>query len=101
PADARALTAYAQRFEVPEPRVYGGWTTCVRVETSDGHDLVFDCGSGFRNCAIDLQARLGDRPARELHLFGTHSHCDHTEGFDQAAVCFDRRNTINVYGNRQ
>ena len=42
--------------------MYGGWTTCVRVETADGHDLVFDCGSGFRNCAIDLQARWGDRP---------------------------------------
>jgi phosphoribosyl 1,2-cyclic phosphodiesterase len=101
PVDPQTLLAYRRRFDVPEPRVYGGWTTCVRVETSDGHDLVFDCGSGFRNCAIDLQAKWGDRPARELHLFGSHSHFDHTEGFDQAAVCFDRRNTINVYGNRQ
>ena len=101
PVTPKALAAYAQRFGVPEPRVYGGWTTCVRVETADGEDIVFDCGSGFRNCARDLQEKWGDRPERRLHLFGSHSHLDHTEGFDQAAVCFDPRNHLHVYGNHQ
>ena len=99
--DARHLAQYAGRFHPPEPRVYGGWTTCLRVETADGHDLVFDCGSGFRPCARDLQARWGARVERHLHLFGSHSHLDHTEGFDQAAVCFDPRNHLHVYGNHQ
>lgn len=97
----KTLAAYAERFEVPEPRVYGGWTTCVRIETPDGFDIVLDCGSGFRNCARDLQAKWGARPVRHLYLFGSHSHLDHTEGFDQAAVCFDPRNRIHVYGNHQ
>jgi len=97
----KALLAYRNRLQPPEPRVYGGWTTCVRLETADGYDIVLDCGSGFRNCARDLQASWGARARRELHLFGSHSHLDHTEGFDQAAVCFDPRNTIRVYGNRQ
>lgn len=101
PVSPRTIAAYAERFDVPEPRVYGGWTTCVRIETGDGHDLVFDCGSGFRNCARDLQAKWGARPERHLHLFGSHSHLDHTEGFDQAAVCFDPRNRLHIYGNRQ
>jgi ribonuclease BN (tRNA processing enzyme) len=101
PISRKTLTAYRARFDVPEPRVYGGWTTCVHVETADGYDLVFDCGSGFRNCAHDLQAKWGDRPERHLHVFGSHSHLDHTEGFDQAAVCFDPRNHLHVYGNRQ
>ena len=35
PLDARTLSRYAARFEVPEPRVYGGWTTCLRIETAD------------------------------------------------------------------
>src|SRR5690349_13756336 len=48
PINRRTLQAYRRRFDVPEPRVYGGWTTCVRVETADGYDIVFDCGSGFR-----------------------------------------------------
>ncbi len=101
PPSPRALLAYRQSLDLPEPRVYGGWTTCVRVETADGHDIVLDCGSGFRTCARDLQASWGDRPGRLLHLLGSHSHLDHTEGFDQAAVCFDPRNTIRIYGNRQ
>ena len=104
PPDRRNLLAYRARFHTPELRVYGGLTTCVWVETADGHDLVFDCGSGFRNCAKDLQAKWGARPEREerdVHIFGSHSHFDHTEGFDQAALCFDPRNTLRVYGNRQ
>jgi phosphoribosyl 1,2-cyclic phosphodiesterase len=101
PVNPQTLAAYADRFDVPEPRVYGGWTTCIRIETADDHDIVFDCGSGFRNCARDLQVKWGARPERDLHLFGSHSHLDHTEGFDQAAVCFDPRNRLHIYGNHQ
>jgi phosphoribosyl 1,2-cyclic phosphodiesterase len=101
PLTPRTITGYSERFQVPEPRVYGGWTTCVRIETGDGHDIVFDCGSGFRNCARDLQAKWADWPERHLYIFGSHSHLDHTEGFDQAAVCFDPRNHLHVYGNHQ
>lgn len=101
PVTPARLDEYRNRFQIPEPKTYGGWTTCVWIETADDVDLVLDAGSGFRNCARDLQRKWADRPSRHLHLFGTHSHLDHTEGFDQAAVCFDPRNTISVYGNRQ
>jgi phosphoribosyl 1,2-cyclic phosphodiesterase len=101
PLTSKSLLAYAQRFQVPEPRVYGGWTTCVWIETADDHDIVLDCGSGFRNCARDLQAKWGAKDERHLYLFGSHSHLDHTEGFDQAAVCFDPRNHLHIFGNRQ
>ncbi len=101
PLTPRTIAAYAERFDVPEPRVYGGWTTCVRIETADGYDIVLDCGSGFRNCARDLQAKWGSREERHLYLFGSHSHLDHTEGFDQAAVCFDPRNHLHIHGNEQ
>ncbi|MBL9135742.1 MAG: hypothetical protein JNK85_07735 [Verrucomicrobiales bacterium] len=101
PISPRTIARYAGRFDVTEPRVYGGWTTCVRVTTADGFEIVLDCGSGFRICARDLQAQWAELPERHLHLFGSHSHLDHTEGFDQAAVCFDPRNHLHIYGNRQ
>lgn len=101
PIDAATIAAYAARFEVQEPRVYGGLTTCLRIETADDVDIVLDCGSGFRPCARDLQAKWASRPERHVHLFGSHSHLDHTEGFDQAAICFDPRNRLHIYGNRQ
>lgn len=101
PVDRRTLLDYRARFEVEEPRVFGGWTTCVRVETSDGYDIVLDCGSGFRICAKDIVAKWGDQTDRELFILGTHSHYDHTEGFDQAPVCFDPRNRIHIWSHRQ
>jgi phosphoribosyl 1,2-cyclic phosphodiesterase len=101
PVSHKTLTAYAERFDVPEPPLYGGWTTCVRVEIADGHEIVFDCGSGFRHCSRDLQAKWAGQTERHLYLFGSHGHLDHTEGFDQAAVCFDPRNHLHIYGNHQ
>lgn len=101
PINRKTLTDYKKKFNIPKARIYGGWTTCVHIETSDGYDIVIDCGSGFRNCAMDLQEKWGDREERNLYIFGTHSHYDHTEGFDQAAVCFDPRNNIHIHANYQ
>lgn len=95
------LLEYRNRFAINQPRIYGGWTTCIHIETGDGYDIVFDCGSGFRNCAKNLQSRWKDQKKRKLYILGSHSHSDHTEGFDQAAVCFDSRNSIHIYGNGQ
>lgn len=99
PVNRKILSAYREKFDLSEQRSYGGWTSCFRVETSDGYDLVFDCGSGFRICAGDIASKWGDLSERHLYIFGTHAHYDHTEGFDQAAVCFDPRNNIHVYAN--
>ena len=40
--DQKTLKAYRARFDVPEPRVYGGWTTCIRVETGGGRAAEVD-----------------------------------------------------------
>ncbi|MFH2091931.1 MAG: MBL fold metallo-hydrolase [Pseudomonadota bacterium] len=101
PINRKTLLNYRQKFKTHLPRIYGGWTTCIHIETADGFDMVLDCGSGFRNCAKDLQAKWADKTDRHLYIFGSHSHFDHNEGFDQAAVCFDPRNTIHIYGNNQ
>lgn len=101
PLSWESLVAYRRSIPLVPQTVYGGWTTCVHIETDDGSDIVFDCGSGFRNCAKDLQEKWGDNGERTLFVFGSHSHRDHTEGFDQASVCFDPRNTIRVFGNSQ
>lgn len=115
PFNKATLAAYRNRLERSQARIYGGWTTCIRIETADQYDIVLDCGTGFRLCAKDImqkwgteeqaQSSLPSEPpsgtGRHLYIFGSHSHFDHTEGFDQAAVCFDPRNHIHVYANRQ
>ena len=101
PLTRQSLTKFRAQFDLPEQRVYGGWTTCFRIETSDGYDIVIDCGSGFRICAEDIMRKWADADERHLYILGSHAHFDHTEGFDQAAVCFDPRNNLHIYANHE
>jgi len=101
PINKQTLSDYHASLNHPEQRIYGGWTTCFRIETSDGYELVFDCGSGFRICSSDIMRKWGNQDERHLYIFGSHAHFDHTEGFDQAEVCFDPRNHIYIAANYQ
>ncbi len=100
PVSVASLKRFRESLELQEQTIFGGWTTCFRLETSDGYDIVIDCGSGFRLCAQDLDRKWGDKAQRTLYILGTHAHFDHTEGFDQSNVCFDPRNHIHFYANR-
>ncbi|HCY85410.1 MAG TPA: hypothetical protein DHV36_09785, partial [Desulfobacteraceae bacterium] len=42
PVNRKTLLKYRDRFDIDMPRIYGGWTTCIHVETSDGYDIVLD-----------------------------------------------------------
>ena len=59
-------------------------------------DLLVDSGLGVAS----LRQGLPDLFTRPVVAVATHTHYDHTEGFDQAEVCFDPRNRIHLYGNR-
>ncbi|MDG1906431.1 MAG: MBL fold metallo-hydrolase [Arenicella sp.] len=98
--DNESLSRFRDSLDPLEAAVYGGWTTCFRIETSDGYDIVIDCGSGFRQCLEDIEQKWGAAEQRTLYVLGTHAHFDHTEGFDQSGVCFDPRNHIHFFANR-
>lgn len=100
PLTKDSLKRFRDSLAPQEPTIFGGWTTCFRLETSDGYDIVIDCGSGFRLCAQDLDIKWRNREQRTLYILGTHAHFDHTEGFDQSNVCFDPRNHIHFFANR-
>ena len=55
---------------------YGGNTSCVEVELSDGTILILDAGSGIR----ELGRRLAERGPGRVHICLTHLHLDHVEG---------------------
>jgi phosphoribosyl 1,2-cyclic phosphodiesterase len=55
---------------------YGGNTSCVEVELTDGTTIVLDAGSGIR----ELGLRLAARPPGRVDLLLTHLHLDHVEG---------------------
>ncbi len=60
----------------PKHMVYGGNTSCLEIIAGDNH-LIFDAGTGIRNLGLQL---LKDRE-KASHLFLTHCHWDHINGF--------------------
>lgn len=74
---------------------HGGNTTCF--EFSTGNDrIIFDAGSGIREAGLSL---LKDGP-RHIHLFITHTHWDHIQGFPFFTPIYVPGFQITVYGER-
>jgi phosphoribosyl 1,2-cyclic phosphodiesterase len=80
---------------------YGGNTTCVEVQTPD-ELLIFDCGSGFRELGIDLEARwraAGPGARRSAHVLVTHPHMDHTYGTAYFAPYYNPANAFTIWAS--
>jgi CheY-like chemotaxis protein len=74
---------------------YGGNTSCIEYSCGKDH-LVFDAGSGIREAASVL---LSGGP-RHLHLFITHTHWDHIQGFPFFTPIYVPGYEITIYGER-
>jgi phosphoribosyl 1,2-cyclic phosphodiesterase len=72
---------------------YGGNTSCIEMRV-DGHLLIFDGGTGLR---VLGQALLREMPLN-AHMFFTHSHWDHIQGFPFFVPAFIKGNTFKIYG---
>jgi hypothetical protein len=99
PVSDSALDGYLKKLGVSTLPVYGGDTTCISIETADGNILVFDGGSGIRNCSKHVvNGWLAGRP-REIHIFGSHEHLDHRSGLPFSQFCYVRPPfTLNIHG---
>jgi phosphoribosyl 1,2-cyclic phosphodiesterase len=74
---------------------FGGNTTCLEILLEDGARIVLDAGTGIRM----LGSALLESPATEpIHLFLTHSHWDHIQGFPFFSPAYDRDREIRIYG---
>lgn len=72
---------------------YGGNTPCVEMRVN-GHRLIFDGGTGLR---VLGQSMLSAMPV-EAHMFFTHSHWDHIQGFPFFTPAFIKGNRFHIYG---
>lgn len=77
----------------PETVRYGGNTPCVEMRVG-GDRLIFDGGTGLR---ILGQYLLSQMPV-EAHMFFTHSHWDHIQGFPFFNPAFMKGNCFHIYG---
>jgi phosphoribosyl 1,2-cyclic phosphodiesterase len=72
---------------------YGGNTACVEMRVGNQR-LIFDGGTGLR---VLGQTMLPEMPVT-AHMFFTHSHWDHIQGFPFFVPAFVRGNRFTIYG---
>jgi CheY-like chemotaxis protein/phosphoribosyl 1,2-cyclic phosphodiesterase len=72
---------------------HGGHTSCMGVVLGD-EQYIFDAGSGIRDLGLEVLAS----PRRKLHLFVTHTHWDHIQGFPFFAPAYQPGYEITIYG---
>ncbi|WP_414563018.1 MULTISPECIES: MBL fold metallo-hydrolase [unclassified Anabaena] len=85
------------RGSIPSPGThtvrYGGNTPCVEMQVG-GRRLIFDGGTGLH---VLGQSLLRHMPL-EAHIFFTHSHWDHMQGFPFFVPGFVQGNKFHIYG---
>ncbi len=74
---------------------YGGNSTCIETRLSDNSCILFDAGSGIREFAASLQREI--EPVREFHIFITHFHYDHLQGFPFFGPAYAPGHKITFY----
>ena len=77
----------------PETNRYGGNTSCVAVEGTEGTLLVLDAGTGIRR----LVASIPNRP-RRIDILLTHLHLDHIQGLGFFAPLLQPDYEVHIWG---
>lgn len=94
---ATFIKFWGTRGSIPTPgsktRRYGGNTSCVEIRMDDTL-FVCDGGTGLRELGIDLQERTDRITA---HLFFSHTHWDHIQGFPFFTPAYTSSSTLHVY----
>jgi phosphoribosyl 1,2-cyclic phosphodiesterase len=95
------VTFWGTRGSIAAPgagtMIYGGNTACVDLRC--GTDvLIFDSGTGIRPLGLALMKEFADRPLT-IHLFISHTHWDHIQGFPFFTPAYSPATTIHIYGS--
>ena len=93
------FTLWGTRGSTPTPggrcERHGGNTSCMSVTVGD-EVFIFDAGSGIRELGLEIMAG----PRRKLHLFITHTHWDHIQGFPFFVPAYVPGFAVAIYGAR-
>ena len=99
-SEGLAVRCWGTRGSIPSPGPktveFGGNTTCLEVCSEDLR-IIFDAGSGIRPLGQDLV----ERGRNAVHIFLTHFHWDHIQGFPFFAPLYDPEDIIRVIGPKQ
>lgn len=92
----QAIEAYLDSLSPLLTRTAGGNTPCIEIRT--GSDLfIIDAGSGIRPLGQELMKGDWGRGKGVIHLFFSHPHWDHIQGFPFFRPAFIPGNKIFIY----
>ncbi|RME49931.1 MAG: STAS domain-containing protein [Caldilineae bacterium] len=94
--DPAALTRFAQNLPLSVNSTIGGNTTCITLESEDIL-IIFDAGSGMRELGRYLMTREFGMGKGHAHIFFTHTHWDHIQGFPFFVPAFVKGNRFDIY----
>ncbi|MEO0454720.1 MAG: MBL fold metallo-hydrolase [Verrucomicrobiota bacterium] len=93
------IKIWGTRGSIPTPSTaafvtscYGGDTTCVSIESGQ-LNVVLDGGSGLRQLGLEWS----EKEMLEAHLFFSHVHWDHIQGFPFFSPAFRAGTTLKMY----
>ena len=95
---------WGTRGSIPTPgwqtRRFGGNTSCVEIRVDDSL-FICDAGTGIRELGVHLLKGIDDKEPDPVvaHLFFSHPHWDHIQGFPFFTPLYVMRNTFHVYGD--
>src|SRR5688572_33385202 len=76
---------------------YGGNTSCVEV-SDDKTLVIFDAGTGIRPLGLDLLKRTPKGAPIRGHIFISHFHLDHIQGFPFFVPVYGSGNSFTIHG---
>ncbi len=93
--DDAALERFVDR-ELPFSvgKTYGGNTSCVEIQGGE-ECVILDAGTGIRDLGRHIMQT--GRPVKNFHLFFSHLHWDHLQGFPFFLPAFVKGNRIDFY----
>ncbi len=94
--DESAVRAYVQSLPPLVRGTAGGNTACVEIQA--GRDIfIMDAGSGIRELGLELMKGACGRGEGVIHIFFSHPHWDHIQGFPFFAPAFIPGNRLYFY----
>ncbi len=90
-----AVDAYLDTLPHSAHGTYKANTSCVQIETGGEDVILCDAGTGIRDYALSIPA---DAPPRTYHIFISHLHWDHIQGFPFFAPAYLPGNRIIFHG---
>jgi phosphoribosyl 1,2-cyclic phosphodiesterase len=77
---------------------FGGNTPCLQVSLASTQEIVIlDSGTGIRELGLHLLEAAQSAPPPLLHLFLTHAHWDHIQGFPFFGPAYSPKFVLHIY----